>query len=401
MSGVSVLVPADVRFPLERANGIQVVKTAAALARAGARTTLLVRASDPRPTEEVLALYGLRPHPCLEVRRLAVGHRTGAHALPRAVFLARAAAAALHGLRRGAAVFTRDLQLAEMLVRLPVFARGAVVYEAHAVEALMYGERGALYGTGEIPRPRKARRLARRERTVWRGARGFVATTAGIRDAFAAAHGPRPAATRVIPNGCDVPEDRGFPGLAATAGPPRILYAGQLYPWKGVDVLVEAMAEVPGARLVILGGLAGEPDLLRIRSLVRARGLEDRVEMPGTVAPARVADELKRAAAVAVPFLETAMTAAHTSPLKAFEAMAAGRPIVASDLPSSREVLRHGENALLVPPGSASALAAALRTLLADPDLARRLAGQGWADAPAYSWDARGRRIKELIEEVR
>jgi len=95
------------------------------------------------------------------------------------------------------------------------------------------------------------------------------------------------------------------------------------------------------------------------------------------------------------------MTAAHTSPLKAFEAMAAGRPIVASDLPSSREVLRHGENALLVPPGSASELAGALRTLLADPGLAGRLAGQAWADAPAYSWDARGRRVKELIEEVR
>jgi rhamnosyl/mannosyltransferase len=198
-----------------------------------------------------------------------------------------------------------------------------------------------------------------------------------------------------------VPEDRRFPGLAALASPPRVLYAGQLYPWKGVDVLVEALADVPGARLVILGGLAGEADLLRIQSLVRARGLADRVEMPGTVAPDHVADELKRAAVVAVPFLKTGMTEAHTSPLKAFEAMAAGRPIVASDLPSSREVLRHRENALLVAPGSASELAAALRTILADPGLARRLAEQAFAGAPAYSWDARGRRIKDLLEEVR
>ena len=400
MSGVEILVPADVRFPLERANGIQIVKTAAALARAGARTTLLVRASDPRPTDEVLALYGLRPHPALQVRRLPVRHRRGSRTLPRAVFLARAAAASLAGLRRGAVVFTRDLQLAEMLVRLRPVARGPVVYEAHAVEALMYRERGLLYGTGEVARPGKALRLERRERTVWRRAQGFVSTTAGIRDAFAAAHGPRHHATRVIPNGCDVPEDRRFPGLAGET-PPRILYAGQLYPWKGVDVLVEALAEVPGARLVILGGIEGEADTARVRDLVHARGLAARTEMPGTVPPERVAEELRRASAVVVPFLRTAMTEAHTSPLKAFEAMAAGRPIVASDLPSSREILRHGENALLVSPGSAAGLGAALRRILEDGELAGRLARQAYADAPAYSWDTRGRRIRELIEEVR
>jgi glycosyltransferase involved in cell wall biosynthesis len=168
-----------------------------------------------------------------------------------------------------------------------------------------------------------------------------------------------------------------------------------------VDVLVDAMASVPGARLVILGGIRGEADGARIEELVRARGLSDRTEMPGTVSPARVAEELRRAAVVAVPFLATAMTERHTSPLKAFEAMAAGRPIVASDLPSSREVLRDGENALLVPPGSAAGLAAALRRVLDDTDLARRLAERAYAAAPAYSWDARARALTDLIEAAR
>lgn len=393
---MNILVPADIRFPLERANGVQIIKTAAALARTGAHTTLLVRRSDSRSTEDILALYGVAPDPNLEVRRLPVSHRTGAFTLPRLTFLARTTVAALAG-RRGAVVFTRDLQLADLLLGLSAVAPGPLVYEAHAVESVLYGERGALYGTGEQPNPRKARRLAKRERRVWKGAAGFVTTTAGIKDSFSAAYGERPRVL-VVPNGCDVEGGRAFPGLPA--GEQRVVYAGQLYPWKGVDVLVEAMTEVPNARLVILGGIEQEPDLARIRGLVASRGLGLRTEMPGTLPQPRVAAELRQAAVVAVPFLKSGMTERHTSPIKLFEALAAGRPIVATDLPSSREVLRDGETALLVPPGDASALAAAIRRLLEDRALAERLARAAWDEAPQYSWDARARKLRALMEEV-
>jgi glycosyltransferase involved in cell wall biosynthesis len=394
---LDVLMPADIRFPLERANGVQIVKTAHALARAGVLTTLLVRRSDPRPTDEILSFYGVTPQAGLRVRRLGVGHRRGAFALPRAAFLAQAVIASIGAFRRGAIVFTRDLQLADGLLRLrPVC--GALVYEAHAVEALMYRERGQLYGGAPIVSDTKARRLAGREARVWKRASGFVTTTRGIRDTFEQAHGPRPR-THVVPNGCDVPDDRTFPGLPRGI-PPRVLYAGQLYPWKGVDVLVDAMTRVPAARLVILGGFDGEADWRRVRALVEARGLAARTEMPGTVPQARVAEELRRATVVAVPFLQSTMTERHTSPLKAFEAMAAGRAIVATDLPSSREFLRDGENARLVPPGDAERLAAALREILEHPELAERLARTAYEDAPRYSWDARARALRDLLQEV-
>ena len=204
----------------------------------------------------------------------------------------------------------------------------------------------------------------------------------------------------MIPNGCDASDAHEAPPLADTPAL-RIVYAGQLYPWKGVDILVEAVARIPQARLVILGGIAGEADFDRIRSLVVARGLAERSELPGGVPQARVAEELARASVVAVPFLRSAMTERHTSPIKAFEAMAAGRPIVATDLPSSREFLRDGENALLVPPGDVEALAAALRRALEDRELAARLARTAFSEAPAYSWDARARRLRLLLEELR
>jgi glycosyltransferase involved in cell wall biosynthesis len=396
VSALEVLIPADVRFPLERANGVQIVKTAAALAGQGARVTLLVRQSDPRPTPEILALFGLAGPARLEVRRLRVLHRKGVFAVPRLAFLARATAVALREARRGAVVYTRDLQLADLLVRLPGAAR-RVAYEAHAVESVMYQERGALYGTAAVADPRKVARLRARESRVWRGAGALLTTTAGIREAFAAAFGPREA--HVVPNGCDVPAERTFPGLPE--GEPRVLYAGQLYPWKGVDVLVEAVARLGRGRLVILGGIPGEPDTARVRAFVERLGLSSRTEMRGLVPQAAVADELRRATIVAVPFLRTAMTERHTSPLKAFEAMAAGRAIVASDLPSTREVLRHDETAWLVPPGEATALAEGLGRLMDDRGRAERLARAAWDEAPRYSWDARAGKLRDAFARMR
>jgi glycosyltransferase involved in cell wall biosynthesis len=391
-----VVMPADIRFPLERANGVQIVKTAGALARSGVPTTLLVRESDPRSTDEILALFGIAATDGLTVVRLRVGHRPGWFAGPRAAFLIQALRHCWSARRRGASVYTRDLQLADALSY--VGGRGPLCYEAHAVEALMYRERDRLYETGEIPNEAKARRIDRRERRVWRRASAFVTTTEGIGETFVERHGARER-TYVIPNGCDVPDDRTFPALPADR-PARVVYAGQLYPWKGVDALVEAVARVPGIRLVVLGGFDGERDLERVRALVGRLGLEGRVDMAGTVPQAQVADELRRAHVVAVPFLRAVMTEKHTSPIKAFEAMAAGRPIVASDLPSSREILTDGENALLVPPGDVAALAAAIRRLAEDRALAERLARRAFDDAPRYSWDARARRIAAVLSEV-
>ena len=342
VTGAPVLMPADVRFPLERANGVQLVKTAAALAASGRRTTLFVRRSDPRPTAEVLALYGVGADDRLTVERAEVGHRAGAFALPRLRFLARAGFAAWRALRNGAVVFTRDLQLADLVLRA---SSGPLVYEAHAVEALMYGERGALYGTSEQPDRAKAARIAAREARVWRRAAGFVTTTArnpGLlqRRARAARARARDPERHGRARGAHVPGT-----LARDPAARRV---------RGPALSVEGRRRA-GARLCVGAGRAardpgrprGRGGRRADRALVAQCGLADRTEMPGTVAPARVADELARAAVVVAPFLHTAMSERHTSPLKAFEAMAAGRPLVASDLPASREFLRDGENALL------------------------------------------------------
>ncbi|MDZ7841067.1 MAG: glycosyltransferase family 4 protein [Gammaproteobacteria bacterium] len=87
-----------------------------------------------------------------------------------------------------------------------------------------------------------------------------------------------------------------------------------------------------------------------------------------------------------------------TSPLKIFEYMTADRPIVASDLPSIREILEHERNALLSPPGDVQTFAGAFIRLLDDRDLARRLSREARREADNRTWKARARRIKDWMD---
>lgn len=380
----------DIRFPSPRANGIQVVKTAHALASRGREVRLVVRHSDPRPTEAILAEFGVEGSPRLRVDRLRVGHARHSSVFPRVRYLTQSLILGWRSSRMGSPILTRDLQLADLLLRVGC---GQLTYEAHAVEAIMYDERHLLYGLDQVPSPAKRRRIENRERRVWTGARGFMATTRGILSTFERLFGARPR-TAVVPNGCDTPRDRAF-----TAPPEsgRIVYAGQLYPWKGVDVLVRAFARIPRGELVIVGGLEGESDFDRIRDLARSLNLGTRIRLEGSLPQKDVARELAEATLVVAPFLKSAMTSEHTSPIKAFEAMAAGRPLLISDTDASREIVEDGRTGLVVPPGNVEAWAAALERVLSDRPLQMALARAAFEKAAQYSWARRAERIEEFL----
>ena len=386
----ALVVLSDIRFPSPRANGIQVVKTAHALAARGCTVRLVVRHSDPRSTEGILAEFGLDPTPRLHIDRLNVGHVPHASFIPRLRYLTQGLLRARRSSREGAFILTRDLQLADLLLRLGC---DRLCYEAHAVEAVMYEERHRLYGLKDAPSPAKRRRIENRERRVWTGARGFIATTQGILTSFERLFGPRPR-TAVVPNGCDVLKDRLF---TPPSDDHRVVYAGQLYPWKGVDVLVQAFARLNRGELVIVGGLKGEGDFDRIQNLARTLNLGDRIRFLGSLPQKDVAAELARATVVTAPFLKSAMTSEHTSPIKAFEAMAAGRPLLISDTDASREIVEDGRTGMVVPPGNVEAWAKALERVLSDRSLQMALARAAFEKASHYSWARRAERIEEFL----
>jgi glycosyltransferase involved in cell wall biosynthesis len=310
------------------------------------------------------------------------------------------------GRDRADVILTRDLGVASLLLRLPRRLRAPIVYESHGYAPDVAAALPNLVATAPMPNARKLRRLARREALVWQGADGYVTITAALAGDLAARLQPRERVA-VVPDGVRIgfiPEP-GAGGLRTESGdsPPAsiVAYAGHLYAWKGVDVLLEALALVPQATGLVVGGHAAEPDLARVKALAERLGISGRVTFTGLVEPSRVPELLRSASVLALPNPASAISTRFTSPLKLFEYMAAGRAIVASDLPSIREILHNGVDALLVEPGDAKALAGAVRRLLEEPALAARLARAASEAAPQYSWDRRAERLERLFDEVR
>ena len=160
----------------------------------------------------------------------------------------------------------------------------------------------------------------------------------------------------------------------------RLLYVGRLDPRKGVDTAVEALAHLPEeARLEIVGGWdPGEER--RLRALASRHGVEERVKFSGQRDRDQVFDAYGRADAVVFP-----VRWREPWGLVPLEAMARGRPVVATGRGGSGEYLRDGRNCLLFQADDARSLAAALNRLADDPELRRRLREGGLETAPRYT----------------
>ena len=185
----------------------------------------------------------------------------------------------------------------------------------------------------------------------------------------------KPSRVHVVPNGIDAEVFRPRPLAEARAqlglvDGPLFVCVGRLSREKGIHHAVRALAlldgEASSARLVIVGdGEEREP----LETLVRALGVEGRVTFAGAQAHETVALYLAAADVFLFPTERD-----EAAPLVLPQAMACARPSVASDIGGITEVLgRSGDNGLLIPPGDVEALVGAMRTLLGDEGLRRRL----------------------------
>jgi glycosyltransferase involved in cell wall biosynthesis len=217
------------------------------------------------------------------------------------------------------------------------------------------------------------RKLEAQERECVAAAQLIVTPSGVTRDYLVGTQGAMPEKIAVIPNGADV--ELFYPSRPQPARDDyRLLYFGTLSSWQGVEVAVRAVAVVAGTTLRVIGtGTSGRKNTL-VRMAAKL-GAADRISIEGSVPRGELAEALAGCDAVLAPLLWNDRNVLQgCCPLKVLEGMAAGRPVIASNLRVVRELGDDGEHLLLTEPGSVDSLAAAIRRLRGDAALSARLA---------------------------
>jgi len=174
----------------------------------------------------------------------------------------------------------------------------------------------------------------------------------------------------------------------------RLTFLGELGRRKGAPQLMEALGRLAG-RDDWTATLAGNGDVEETRASARRLGIADKVEIPGWLDSEATAQVLRRSDILVLP------TFIENLPMTILEAFACGVPVVTTPVAAITEVVDHGRNGLLVPVGDIGALTEALRQLIEDPDLRRRL-GRAAREDHARAYDIRGyvTRLVSLWREV-
>jgi glycosyltransferase involved in cell wall biosynthesis len=187
------------------------------------------------------------------------------------------------------------------------------------------------------------------------------------------------------------------PRSRGTAGPVRLLAVGAVSPRKGYGLLVTALSGLSDLdwRATIAGATDRSPDCAEsLRRAIRSAGLERRIDLAGAV-DRRTLENLYDAADV---FVSTSLFEGYGMVLA--EALAHGLPLVASTGGAAFETVP-AEAALLVPPGDAAALEAALRRVIADPALRARVADSSWrAGQKLPRWPETAARVARVLAEA-
>ena len=212
----------------------------------------------------------------------------------------------------------------------------------------------------------------------------------------------------VLPNCVDIhkfrpyPEEREAVRQRYQVGDnPLIVFVGTFYEWQDIQTLVEAFstlhARIATARLLLVGDGVNKT---KIEELVTQLGLEKAITLTGSI-PFEEVPYLLSAADISVAPYKKMDVEFWESPMKLFEYMASGAPLITSPVGQISEIIQNEENGLLVEPGDAGALCLALEKLIDNPSLRSSLAQNARRDVEqSFSWEQYTGRLENLIDEV-
>jgi glycosyltransferase involved in cell wall biosynthesis len=360
----------NIRLPTEKAHGYQIMKTCEAMAKAGIEIELVTAArknpikQNPFEFFSVPELFKWRQIPVLDFVGSAPSVlKPFAYAIERGSFVRNLA----KRLPDSDAYYTRDLVVADaigMSTKKPLFV------ELHDMTS-------------------RVTKLVSRV-TAWivisEGIKQELLKLGVASEKILTAHdGFDPAQFANLPTKQDARIKLGVPSEVFL-----LVYTGHLYPWKGMDGIAAAFKNIPeGIELAVVGGYP--EDILRIQETA---GDTSRVRFLGQLSRAEVPAWLAAADAALLPTsAKFEIGKSYTSPLKLFEYLAAGLSVVASDVPSSHEILDESVARFFKPDDGQDFLRALneIRSMGSASDTAR-------AKAKPYAWEERGKSIAAFLK---
>ncbi|MBI5405869.1 glycosyltransferase [Candidatus Kaiserbacteria bacterium] len=368
------------RLPTEKAHGLTIVKSCDAFARAGAAVTLVIPRRKTHIQTDIFETYGVgKTFSVCTVPTIdwLYTHGQTASWLASLIFAYGVFFLLLFLPKKGSVIYTREISLLPLhIVGMPA------ILESHHVFA---------------------------KRTLYfalaRAAQGIVVISQALKRTFVRI-GFRENTIIVEPSGVDLatfsiatPRAEARAMLALPIETPVIVYTGNFTTMgadKGIHDILHAMQRVKHALFVAAGG--STTDIKHYQAEAEALGVAAQVRFVGFMPQSLLAQYQCAADILLMPFPDMPHYRNNMSPVKMFEYMASGRPIIATDLPTIREVLNE-ENAVLIPPGDSDALACTVHTLLNDPTLGERLAQRAKKDVSRYEWSERSRRILDFIQD--
>lgn len=378
-------------IPERKARTIQAVNTCINLANLGLKVDLVVEDCANPSSAELASFHGLEWPNGMNIT--ACAGRSLTHVI-RTTIRSHPS--------RGAMLFCRNLGTARSLLPLSQSTKMPFVYEAHKLAFMVVADEGRMAGLPAMRVQHRTLRTFRAESEVFRSARGIVCTSEAVAALSRTLFG-RDRDVLVVRNGGPEPAEVVWSPESGVRGLKTIVYVGTWGGWKGTDTLLQAMRLLEGFKLVVVGSTAteagGASNESRVESLPGDRLSLKGYLPPGDVMPFLTSQDFT-AAVITLPAARFSEPFFFTCPLKLFQYLAAGIPVVASDVPALREILKHRENAFLVRPDDPESLAEAIKTVAFDRQLALTLRQNGLEAARRHTWQKRAEKLASFLRAL-